>query len=143
MLTYGKSNICPYEWNDKYSRILSKLCMNSANARLSGSENGFAPAYDSEHGFADAPASTIRRNETSCMKTKIFYLKSQQSCLHDEMQNFDWRLCQCKNFLVVFDFSATYDSKVSKRIMEIIEKNTQIDIKYIKSFEHTLECVYT
>lgn len=103
--------------------------MNSANARLSGSENGFAPAYDSEHGFADAPASTIHKNKSFDVKTNFFYIKSQQSCLHDETQNFDWRLCQCKNFLVVFDFFSTYDSKVSIWIMEINAKNNQLDIK--------------
>lgn len=31
--------------------------MNSANERISGSENGFGPAYNSEHGFFDEPTS--------------------------------------------------------------------------------------
>lgn len=56
-LTYGKSNICPYEWNERYNLILSKLFTNCDNANVSGSENGFAPANISEHGFFDAPFS--------------------------------------------------------------------------------------
>lgn len=39
--------------------MLSNDFINSANATVSGSENSLAPAYVSEHGFADAPISVI------------------------------------------------------------------------------------
>lgn len=35
--------------------------MNLDNAAVSGSENGFDPAYVSKHGFLDAPDSVLKQ----------------------------------------------------------------------------------
>lgn len=40
--------------------MLLNVFMNSDNARISGSENAFGPAYVSAHGFFDAPTAKTR-----------------------------------------------------------------------------------
>lgn len=59
-LTYGNINSWLNEWNEIYNlRLLtcSLFLIRFERLRVSGSENGFGPAYVSEHGFDDAPVS--------------------------------------------------------------------------------------
>lgn len=129
ILTYGKSNIWPYEWNERYNLMLLKLFTNCASAKVSGSEKALYPAKVSEHGFFDAPFSEnfINLCKTSKIRwhwsflstrsTKVVYIHSNEKekrkiHLHDEKENFDLRQHQySQKLIVVFDFFSTFDSK--------------------------------
>lgn len=55
MLPNGKSNNCPYEWNDKYISIWGIVVMKVDNPLDSGSEKGPCPAKLSVAGLELEP----------------------------------------------------------------------------------------
>lgn len=62
-LTYGNNKSWLNEWNEIYIFKLSTVLMSLARASVSLSENGFGPAYESEHGSSDEPDS---KNHNIC-----------------------------------------------------------------------------
>lgn len=92
LLTYGKSSNWLYEWNEMYNLRLWNVFMNSDKARVSGSENGFGPAYVSEQGFFDAPTA---ETWNICVNIQHFRkILSNYIYIHDGSPNFYLDLLQ-------------------------------------------------
>lgn len=96
--------------------MLSNVFINSDKASVSGSENGFGPAYISEHGFVDDPASTIGLDT----KYEYFNFKMYFIYAHRRDGNQNFGLDQIHNTpnCKVGEFFSTFDS-MKKNIISI------------------------